>query len=360
MVAGSFRMCCALCRRLQLNAENYDYHRGLQCAILNRPDLLSLKGCVTPVEYIRTQLEGESTGDEAIARMLSVYQDLAKAQPRCRAHQRIPLDFLPAQHPAFLQRLDEYMRSNLRRGVPSLAAELKPLYRDSAKVALIDERIKAYLAAARTNTALPAVDGADAFAKLTPSGERRPGEAPSTLVWVLSLAAAHEDRMGRFEAGITLMKEALVHSPTVIEAYMLLAKLLKHAGEVTAAAEVMDAGRKLDLADRYVNNKATKYLLRAGKIDDGMARIGMFARQEMDPTEYLRDMQVAWYQLEVAQAYRRAGDFGLALKRFALVQKYFDVWTDDQTDFHGYCMRRMTLRPYIDVRGQTCGYLPLN
>ena len=35
--------CCECGERCQINPENYDYHRGLQCALLQRADLLSLK-----------------------------------------------------------------------------------------------------------------------------------------------------------------------------------------------------------------------------------------------------------------------------------------------------------------------------
>ena len=38
-----------------------------------------------------------------------------------------------------------------------------------------------------------------------------------------------------------------------------------------------------------------------------------------------------------------------ALKKFMAVSKhYFDI-EEDQFDFHGYCIRKMTLRAYIEM-----------
>lgn len=54
----------------------------------------------------------------------------------------------------------------------------------------------------------------------------------------------------------------------------------------------MDYGRSLDLADRYVNNKATKYLLRADRIEDAERIISLFARFEGNAQYYLYEMQV--------------------------------------------------------------------
>ena len=58
----------------------------------------------------------------------------------------------------------------------------------------------------------------------------------------------------------------LQHTPTLIEAYVAKAKILKHAGDMESAARVADAARRLDLADRYLNCVAVKALFRAGHV----------------------------------------------------------------------------------------------
>lgn len=49
-----------------------------------------------------------------------------------------------------------------------------------------------------------------------------------------------------------------------------------------------------DLSDRYVNNKTTKYLLRAGEVERAQATIALFARHEGDPQHNLFEMQCMW------------------------------------------------------------------
>lgn len=38
-----------------------------------------------------------------------------------------------------------------------------------------------------------------------------------------------------------------------------------------------------------------------------------------------------------------------ALKKFLGVSKHFEDFVEDQFDFHGYCIRKMTLRSYIEL-----------
>lgn len=40
----------------------------------------------------------------------------------------------------------------------------------------------------------------------------------------------------------------------------------------------MDSARKLDLQDRFINTKATKYFLRADKVKEAQDTIGLFTK----------------------------------------------------------------------------------
>ena len=44
----------------------------------------------------------------------------------------------------------------------------------------------------------------------------------------------------------------------------------------------------------------------------------------------------------------RLGQYGLALKKFHQIEKHFIDIYDDQFDFHSYCLRKMTLRAYME------------
>ena len=116
-----------------------------------------------------------------------------------------------------------------------------------------------------------------------------------------------------------LLKQCILHTPTAIDMYCKRSKLLKKQGNVARAAgsplaalchcrngssdltplfcssvETMDECRLLDLQDRYLNNKTTKYLLRNDEMERAMATIAMFTKHEGDSQKILYDLQCSW------------------------------------------------------------------
>ena len=63
--------------------------------------------------------------------------------------------------------------------------------------------------------------------------------------------------------------------------------------------------------------------------------------------ENLNEMQCMWFQTESGYALQRLGKLGEALKKAHEIERHFDEITEDQFDFHTYCMRKMTLRAYV-------------
>jgi peptide alpha-N-acetyltransferase len=63
----------------------------------------------------------------------------------------------------------------------------------------------------------------------------------------------------------------------------------------------------------------------------------------------LHEMQCVWYLTEDGEAYLRQRKLGLALKRFHTVYNIFDVWQEDQFDFHSFSLRKGMIRAYIDM-----------
>ena len=55
------------------------------------------------------------------------------------------------------------------------------------------------------------------------------------------------------------------------------------------------------------------------------------------------------YELASGESYFRQGDLGRALKNYLAVEKHYADITEDQFDFHSYCLRKMTLRAYVDM-----------
>jgi peptide alpha-N-acetyltransferase len=104
-------------------------------------------------------------------------------------------------------------------------------------------------------------------------------EVPTMYMWLLNLAAHHQCRIGEYAAALELIDKAIAHTPTVPDLYLTKGKVLTKSGEIAQASEVFDEARKLDLADRYLNNKSAKYKLRNNDIPGAHELMAMFSRE---------------------------------------------------------------------------------
>lgn len=205
-------------------------------------------------------------------------------------------------------------------------------------------------------------------------------------MWTCYYFAQHYLYQNDLTAASKYIDIAIEHSPTLVELYIIKARIIKHQRDFVKASDVMNEGRLLDLQDRFINSKSTKYLLRANKVNEAIDCISLFTKLDENAVNGCKDlhtMQANWVLVESAEAYSRIyHDYqtqlnqlqksidndkeqndesfneiventeiyrGLALKRFHAVLKNFDIFYNDQFDFHSYCLRRGTPRDYIDT-----------
>ena len=142
-------------------------------------------------------------------------------------------------------------------------------------------------------------------------------QAPSTLLWAWYLRSILHEQAGEYLQGISLVNKCIDHTPTAVDFYELKGRLLELGGGIQQAAEVVDAGRDLDHQDRYINNQATKTLLRAGRDVEASRRISLFTRHEAPVEQNLYDMQCTWYELELADCLKMKGEFGRSLRKYS-------------------------------------------
>lgn len=90
--------------------------------------------------------------------------------------------------------------------------------------------------------------------------------------------AQHYDHLRNIREALHYIDRVLDHTPTLIEGYMAKARIYKHAGCPQEAAKWMDEGRSLDTADRYVNSKCAKYLLRCNEVKKAIEICGLFTK----------------------------------------------------------------------------------
>ncbi|XP_076902750.1 N-terminal acetyltransferase A complex auxiliary subunit NAA15-like [Bidens hawaiensis] len=297
---------------LTTNPDNYRYYERLQkCVGLHSET-------------------GQYSSDE-IDKLDALYQSLAEQYTWSSAVKRIPLDFLDGVK--FQDAADKYIRPLLTKGVPSLFSDLSPLYDHAGKADFLEKLVLGF---------------EDSLKKTGEYPGRSEKEPPSTLLWTLFYLAQHYDRRGQYDVALAKIEEAMQHTPTVIDLYSVKSKILKHAGDFTAAATLADEARCMDLADRYVNSQCVKRMLQADQVTLAEKTAVLFTK-DGEQHNNLHDMQCMWYELASGESYFRQAELGRALKKFLLVEKHYADITEDQFDFHSYCLRKMTLRAYIDM-----------
>lgn len=301
---------------VDLNSENLNYHSMLHRTLKLCPDQ---NGIYTP---------------EQVEKLESISAEIMKADPRCAAINTLRLRYLPAG-PEFKKCLEESFRKAVLKGVPSHFSTIKPLYKDSKKAEIIAEIIESNYASYKENKTLP---GSDKTVSAT------------TFIWLSDFLAQHYDTIGKGEEALRAIEEAIQHTPTTVELYMCKAKILKHAHDLKGAAIELEKARRLDLADRYINTKASKYLFRANEVERGEQTVELFTKDaENKSISTLHEMQCIWYELESGAAYKRVGENGKALKQYNYIEKHFLDFLEDQFDFHAYCLRRRTMQAYTDM-----------
>uniref|UniRef100_A0A8C9YX96 N-alpha-acetyltransferase 15, NatA auxiliary subunit n=1 Tax=Sander lucioperca TaxID=283035 RepID=A0A8C9YX96_SANLU len=294
-------------RRLQeRNPENWAYYRGLENAL--KPS------CVEERQKI--------------------YEDAWEKFPKGLVPRRLPLNFLSGVK--FRECLDRYLRLNFSKGCPPVFTTLKSLYNNKEKVAIIEELVVGY------ETTLKSC-------RMFNQNDDGKEEPPTTLLWVQYFLAQHYNIIGQQTLALEYINAAIESTPTLIELFLIKAKIYKHAGNIKEAAQWMDEAQALDTADRFINSKCAKYMLKAGMVKEAEEMCSKFTREGASAVENLNEMQCMWFQTECALAYKSMNKFGEALKKCHEIERHFVEITDDQFDFHTYCMRKMTLRSYVDL-----------
>ncbi|KAK3164784.1 hypothetical protein QOZ80_1AG0024670 [Eleusine coracana subsp. coracana] len=273
---------------------------------------------------------GQYSADD-VERLSALYESLKKDYAWSSAVKRIPLDFLEGEK--FQEAADNYVRPLLTKGVPSLFSDLSPLYEHHGKANILEKLFLKLEDSIRTSGCFPG------------SPQKEP---PSTLLWTLFLISQHYDRRGQYDIALNKIDEAITHTPTVIDLYSVKGKVLQHAGNFAAAAALADEARSMDLADRYLNSECVMQMLQADQV--GLAeKTAVLFTKDGDQHNNLHDMQCMWYELASGESYYRQGDLGRALKNFLAVEKHYADMSEDQFDFHSYCLRKMTLRAYVSM-----------
>ncbi|KAF4632543.1 hypothetical protein G7Y89_g5579 [Cudoniella acicularis] len=268
--------------------------------------------------------------------MKAVYDEYAEKYPRCDAARRLPLDFLEGDD--FRDCADKYIHRMLDKGVPSTFANLKHLYSSSSKKGILPALVQQY------------IDSGKSEANEEPKRNGDTSKGASAAYYFLS--QHYNYYLSRdLDKAMEFIEKAIELEPNSVDFHLTKARIWKHYGDTQKASEAMEQARTLDTRDRHINTKAAKYQLRNNETEAAVKTMGMFTRAETvgGPLADLHDMQCVWYLTEDGQSYVRQGKLGLALKRFTAIYNIFDVWQEDQFDFHSFSLRKGQIRAYIEM-----------
>jgi tetratricopeptide (TPR) repeat protein len=226
----------------------------------------------------------------------------------------------------------------LDKGVPSTFANLKHLYSNPSKKEVLPALVQQY------------IDSGKSEANEEPKRNGDTSKGASAAYYFL--AQHYNYYLSRdLDRAMEYIEKAIELEPESVDFHMTKARIWKHYGNTHKASEIMEQARALDTRDRHINTKAAKYQLRNNETEAAIKTMGMFTRAETvgGPLADLHDMQCVWFLTEDGQSYARQEKYGLALKRFTSIYNIFDVWQEDQFDFHSFSLRKGQIRAYVDM-----------
>ena len=261
--------------------------------------------------------------------------ELKEIYPKSTAIEREELNFL---HEDILIKIDPYLKKRIKKGIPSIFSDIKSLLLEQPRGELILEYVKLNVESLKNHKS---------FIDISSKQPSEQIEQPQSLMWMLYLYSQLLDYYNYYDEALLAITEAIEHTPTVPDLYLFRGKIYKHQNLLEKASLSNQEGRCLDLGDRYLNNKAAKYLLRNNQIIETEEVMALFSKERANELN-VHDMQSMWYEIELAEAHFRLENFEKAAEEFKWVEKHVIEMFEDQYDFHFYCFRKMNLNSYID------------
>lgn len=133
------------------------------------------------------------------------------------------LDF--AKGDDFAKKIKSYMLPYFRKGIPSLFSEIKHLYSGTGNAEIIENVLL---------TNLVCLEKESKFA------DSEKIESPCCLLWDYMLLAQHYDRINQLDKALEFVNKAISHTPTLIELYLVKAKIYKHKFDHKVAFELTE------------------------------------------------------------------------------------------------------------------------
>ncbi|CAL8086470.1 unnamed protein product [Calicophoron daubneyi] len=260
-------------------------------------------------------------------------EEVLERYPRSRLAKRLILQCYTGDE--FAKHLDAYLRCHMRKGAPPLFKQLENLWSNPQNTETLERLLNQYQSNIKEKQSFDA-DGSEK-------------EPPSTSIWLNYFIAQYLNYKKDYKGALGIIDSQLEVTPTLVDFYVLKADVFYSAGDVITASRWMEEAQSLDTADRYINARCTKFMVQAHRQEDAVAMASKFTRGNTSAADYLSEMQCMWFLTENARTLKDLCKYGEALKLCHEVEQHYRNILDDQLDFHSYCLRKGTLRAYIET-----------
>jgi len=238
------------------------------------------------------------------------------------------LDLSFAQNEEFETKFENYFINQVKITIPSFYINIKYIYKlQPHKIKIIQKVLDKYLDNIKTNSKVN--DNLD---------------LPIHKSWVYFYAAQHYLFLTELETAIDYINLATDLTPSVIEFYMVMAKIFKHSYMRNHCNEAFDKARRLDVGDRYLFSKMIKYYLRSGNMEKHSELIDNYIGNPLIE-ESIKYNEPFWYLNECGCAYLTRRNILQSHYCFqSIINAIFNIIKDkDLTSFYTFCIKNCRL-----------------
>ena len=257
--------------------------------------------------------------------MIEVLSELKNNYPKSKIIKNLELSF--SQNEEFEKKFENYFINQLEITIPSIFINIQFIYKlQPHKIKIIQKILDKYNANIKSSSKIN--DNLD---------------LPIHVAWIYFYEAQHYLFLSELEEAINYINVAIDITPSVIEFYMVAAKIFKHSYMIDNYILAYDKARMLDVGDRYLNAKTAKIYLRSGDIEKNSELMKEFVSDPLTE-ENIKFTETLWYLNECGGAFLIKKNIIRSHYCFRNVINVFLAIIKDQVDFYNFCLRRNMLK----------------
>ena len=257
--------------------------------------------------------------------MIEVLSELKNNYPKSKIIKNLELSF--SQNEEFEKKFENYFINQLEITIPSIFINIQFIYKlQPHKIKIIQKILDKYNANIKSSSKIN--DNLD---------------LPIHVAWIYFYEAQHYLFLSELEEAINYINVAIDITPSVIEFYMVAAKIFKHSYMINNYILAYDKARMLDVGDRYLNAKTAKIYLRSGDIEKNSELMKEFVSDPLTE-ENIKFTETLWYLNECGGAFLIKKNIIRSHYCFRNVINVFLAIIKDQVDFYNFCLRRNMLK----------------